>query len=297
LHLLRLRPCSVKPESADFHVIHRAAIRRVYHQAGAARWNLDEAAFAAALKAAVADSVDIEPSADAASAIDSIHAEDLALACACAAGNAAAWDFFVTRYRPILYASARAITSDESRARELADSIYADLYGLEVREGRRRSLFSYFHGRSRLATWLRAVLAQRHVDYARSTRRLEPLDNIPEPAIPAAADPPDPDRARLVRALAAALAAALGALGARDRMRLGYHYRDGLKLREIGRLMGESESGVSRHLERTRRAIRASIDAALRTAHGLSREQIAMCYHYGAEDLPLDLGRALSEAS
>ncbi len=291
----RLRPYSVKPESADFHAIHRAAIRRVYRKAGAARWNLDEAAFAAALKAAVADAVASDPRADA--AIDSIHAEDLALACACAAGNAAAWDFFVTRYRPILYASARAITGDESRARELADSIYADLYGLEVREGRRRSLFSYFHGRSRLATWLRAVLAQRHVDYARSARRLEPLDKIPEPAAPAPADPPDPDRARLVRALAAALAAALGALEARDRMRLGHYYRDGLKLREIGRLMGESESGVSRHLERTRRAIRASIDAALSTAHGLSREQIAMCYHYGAEDLPLDLGRALSEAS
>jgi RNA polymerase sigma-70 factor (ECF subfamily) len=287
----------VKPESADFHAIHRAAIRRAYDKAGAARWGLDVAAFADALKAAVADSVASDPHADAARAIGSLHAEDLALACACATGNAAAWEFFVTHFRPILYASARAITGDESRARELADSIYAELYGLEVREGRRRSLLSYFHGRSRLATWLRAVLAQRHVDYARSARRLEPLDNIAERSDPASADPPDPDRARLVRALAAALAAALGAIDARDRLRMGYYYRHGLKLREIGRLMGESESGVSRHLERTRRAIRESVEGALRTHHGLSEEQIAMCYHYGAEDLPLDLGRALSEAS
>jgi RNA polymerase sigma-70 factor (ECF subfamily) len=287
----------VKPESADFHAIHLAAIRRAYRKAGASRWDLDEAAFAAALEAAVADSVASDPSADAGGAIDSLHAEDLALACACAAGNPAAWEYFVTRYRPILYASARAITGEESRARELADSIYAELYGLEVRHGRRRSLFSYFHGRSRLATWLRAVLAQRHVDHARSARRLEPLDNIPEPADPAPAEPPDPDRARYVRALAAALSTALASIDPRDRMRLAYYYRHGLKLREIGRLMGESESGVSRHLERTRRALRESIEAALRTAHGLSREQIAMCYHYGAEDLPLDLGRALSEAS
>jgi RNA polymerase sigma-70 factor, ECF subfamily len=287
----------VKPQFADFHANNRAAIRRAYDKAGAARWNLDEAAFAAALESAVADLVESGSRAGAARAIDSLHTEDLALACACAAGNAAAWEFFVTHYRPILHASARAITGDESRARELADSIFADLYGLEVREGRRRSLLGYFHGRSSLATWMRAVLAQRHIDNARAARRLEPLDNVPEQADPAAADPPDPDRARYVAALAIVLAAALGALDARDRMRLGYYYRDGLKLREIGRLMGESESGVSRHLERTRRTIRESIEAALSTAHGLSREQIAMCYHYGAEDLPLDLGRALSEAS
>jgi RNA polymerase sigma-70 factor len=287
----------VKPESADFRSQHFAAIRRAYARSGAARWSLDESAFASALEAAVADSVAADRHADANRAIDSLHAEDLALACACRTGSAAAWEFFFTRYRPILYASARAITGDESRARELADSIYADLYGLEVRQGRRRSLLSYFHGRSRLATWLRAVLAQRHIDYARSVRRLEPFDNIAEPADPASADPPDPDRARYVRALAAALSGALDAVNVRDRTRLGYYYRHGLKLREIGRIMGESESGVSRHLERTRRAIRESIEAALRSGHGLSEEQIRLCYHYGAEDLPLDLGRALCEAS
>ena len=56
-------------------------------------------------------------------------------------------------------------------ARELADSIYADLFGLQERDGERRSLFRYFHGRSSLATWLRAVLAQRQVDRVRATRR------------------------------------------------------------------------------------------------------------------------------
>ena len=97
--------------------------------------------------------------------IDSLHAGDLALACACSAGSTAAWDFFVAQFRPELYRAARAIAGDqEGRARELADSLYAELYGLrEGEDGARKSLFDYFHGRSKLGTWLRAILAQRHV--------------------------------------------------------------------------------------------------------------------------------------
>jgi RNA polymerase sigma factor (sigma-70 family) len=166
-----------------------------------------------------------------------------------------------------------------------------------VREGRRRSLFGYFHGRSKLATWLRALLAQRQIDYARASRRQEPLDDVHDLSDPSPPDTPDPDRARYVAALAAVVAAALAALDGRDRMRLAYYYRHGLKLREIGRIMGESESGVSRHLDRTRRALRAEIERALSASHGFSQEQIRLCYDYGAEDLPLDLSRTLSEAS
>ncbi len=44
---------------------------------------------------------------------------------------------------------------NDSKAREMADSLYADLYGLrESSDGSRRSLFDYFHGRSKLSTWL-----------------------------------------------------------------------------------------------------------------------------------------------
>ena len=107
--------------------------------------------------------------------LDSLHAADLALACACGEGNAAAWDFFMTRYRPELYRAGRAIAG-ESAGRELADSLYAELYGLREVEGQRKSLFDYFLGRSKLTTWLHAVLAQRHVDGIRRSRRTEPLE-------------------------------------------------------------------------------------------------------------------------
>ena len=99
--------------------------------------------------------------------LKSLHLEDLALACACADGDEAAWEHFVREYRPSLYRAADAL-DPSGRARELADSLYADLYGTTERAGERRSLFRYFHGRSSLPTWLRAVLAQRHVDAIRA---------------------------------------------------------------------------------------------------------------------------------
>ena len=87
------------------------------------------------------------------------HAADLDLARRCAAGDAKAWDRFVLEYRAVLYRAADAL-DPSGGAREIADALYADLYGLQERDGERRSLLDYFQGRSSLATWLRAVLAR-----------------------------------------------------------------------------------------------------------------------------------------
>ena len=102
------------------------------------------------------------------------HEKDLELARACERGDETAWDRFIAEYRPILYRSADAI-DPSGGAREVADSLYAELYGLKESDGKRKSLFAYFQGRSSLATWLRAILAQRYVDRIRGTRRLEEL--------------------------------------------------------------------------------------------------------------------------
>jgi DNA-directed RNA polymerase specialized sigma24 family protein len=105
------------------------------------------------------------------------HSADLELAQRCAAGDPAAWDRFVLEYRPVLYRVADALDR-HGAAREVADSLYAELFGVRRSgddKGEPQSLFRYFQGRSSLATWLRAVLAQRYVDRLRSSRRLEQL--------------------------------------------------------------------------------------------------------------------------
>jgi RNA polymerase sigma-70 factor, ECF subfamily len=298
------------------------AVERCWLKAAApSEWNLSRTQFEAALARSVAhrfaNATAQPPQGAIRNYLESLHHADLALSCACSAGSEAAWEFFVAQFRQELYRAARAMTGSasagDSDARELADSIYADLYGLRESEGRRKSLFDYFHGRSKLGTWLRAVLAQRHVDAIRRARKFEPLENetggercqVAEDAAAAPAgsgtlrtpvgDPPDPDRARYLSLLQAALTAALASLDPRERLRLAYYYSDERTLAEIGRLLGEHEATASRKLDRTRSSLRDRVDTALREDKQLSEAQVQLCYEYARQEWPFDLTEPLRE--
>jgi RNA polymerase sigma-70 factor, ECF subfamily len=270
-----------------------------------ADWKLSTEQFQIALERSVsgrfADAVPGEKAVE--SCLETLHISDLALACACSAGTAEAWDFFVAQFRPELYRAARAIAG-ESSGRELADSLYAELYGLrESSAGVRNSLFDYYHGRSKLTTWLRAILSQRRVDEIRRTRRTEPLEGPAgegsAEAMPAtnnaAAGLFDPERRKYLEILQATLTAALEALAPRDRLRLAYYYVEELTLAEIGKLLGEHEATVSRKLDRTRKELRSRIDEALRERK-LSDAQLQLCYEYAQEEWPFDLTLQLRAA-
>lgn len=232
--------------------------------------------------------------------LDTLHAADLVLACACSAGNDAAWEYFVATYRSQLFRAACAIAG-ESGGRELADSLYGELFGLRESEGVRRSLFDYFHGRSKLGTWLHAILAQRHVDEFRRTRKMDSIDD-PEgddssgiaQKLPAKIGSPDPEREPYLAMMQAAVEQALKALEPRDRLRLAYYYVEELTLLEIGKLLGEHEATASRKIERARQDVRRSVEAALCGEKKLSKAQLRLCYEYAREEWPFDLTRALS---
>lgn len=208
----------------------------------------------------------------------------------CATGDEPAWETFVREYRPVLYRAADAL-DPSGGAREVADSLYAELYGITDSSGQRQSLFRYFQGRSSLATWLRAVLAQRYVDRVRARRRTEPLTEETEGA---AGPPPDPDRERYVALVRAALAHAVSRLSARDRLRLASYYVQDLTLAQIGRLLDESEASASRHLARTRRDIRAEVERHLRDEARLTGDQLSACLASVVEDPgPLDMKQVI----
>jgi len=229
--------------------------------------------------------------------VSGVRVADLELARRCAAGDPAAWDRFVLEYRPVLYRAADAL-DPRGGAREIADALYAELYGITDANGDRLSLFRYFHGRSSLATWLRAVLAQRYIDRLRRDRRLEPLRHEREESgtasggqvPPLESTEPDPERPRYVALIRAALVAALSRLPGADRLRLACYYVQDLTLAETGRILKEHEATVSRRLARTRRAIRDDVERALREQEGFNDVQIAECFASVAADPgPLDL--------
>ena len=282
----------------QFRERHRNLVAGLHKRAGAAQWGVGAEAFADALYRSAShrfgDDLEFAP---VESYLDALHVEELGLALGCEAGNDQAWTNFVERYRPRLYAAARSIAG-EDEARDIAGSIYGELYGLKERDGQRRSLFRYYNGRSSLPTWLSAVLAQRHVDNLRAASRLEPLDEaVHEARAPKEIRPIDPEatlsRRRYVAILTRVVRAALDELAPRDRLRLAHYYLDGLTLAQAATVFGEHESTASRKLEKTRQTLRARIEHKLRDEYRFDDAAIKECLELGIEGWTLDLSKTI----
>src|SRR6266403_4911558 len=291
-----------------------ALVEWLYAQANAARWGLSRGHFVVALERSaskrLASGAVTPPKLE--EYLGALHLEDLALATACAEGGEAAWEHLFTKYRAYLRAAAAAIlrcNAGSAEACDLADSLFSELYGLAGGKGAERSLFRYFHGRSSLKTWLRAVLAQRHIDSIRAGRRFEELaeDESGDGRLRTQHHPPiqplDPHRERYVAFFTRALQTALDHLDPQEKERLRLYYAEGKTLAEIGGLLGEHESSVSRHLDRVRRDLRQAVEGLLRhgiaaangfaVQPGLSNAEIALCFEYSAGDSPIDLEKLL----
>ncbi len=258
-------------------------VRRL-HATHAGRWSLPAGAFADALRA----------SADKAFAgrspaereleryLERLHLADLALACACIHGVDAAWEQLMRDQRPGLYRAADAIDATGG-ARDLADALWADLFS---------GLLRYFHGRSSLGTWLRAVLAQRHVDAVRASRRLAPLPA--EDLLPSAPPAAEPGTSRCHQLVQRAFEATLAQLDARDRLRLACYHAQQLTLAETGRVLREHEATVSRRLTHTRRTLRERIERWLERDGALPSAEARRCLELVVEDPgPLDVASML----
>jgi RNA polymerase sigma factor (sigma-70 family) len=271
-----------------------ALVQRLYARAGADRWNVSRDAFAAFLCASVhREFGDIEPDpARLENHCRSLHLEDLALASACAEGIESAWEAFILQHRPTLYRAADAL-DPSGGAREAADSLYGELFGLKSHDGQRHSHLRYYHGRSSLATWLRAVLAQRYVDRKRADARIDQLPDGTDDGL--AAPPVAPEvRRDVFHLIRRVIAAVIATLPARDRLRLRCYYAQAMTLAEIGRMLGESEATASRSLARTRRAIREQVERKLLEEEEMSEAAISECFAAVVADSgPLDLADLL----
>ena len=213
--------------------------------------------------------------------------DELALAHGCVAGDQHAWDVFLTKYRESIYQSARSVTRSESLGRELADSLYAELYGLGPEEGRRSKLALY-SGRGSLAGWLRMVLSQSYVNQIRAGKRLVSIEQEEEDhgtqfaaATPETAPALDPRVKEAVDQM-------LGNLSPDERYLLASYFLDGRRLAEIGRTLGVHESTISRKLEKLLKDARKRIRKELER-RGMSRRQADEALETDVRDLGLDV--------
>src|SRR5271166_5877397 len=277
----------------------------LYTRSGAAAYSVSADQFAAILEEVArkcthesAPSPD-DPADKKASFCATLRLEELALARACAAGNELAWQDFISRYRQKLHSMALHITRDAAHAAELADSLFADLYGVNARNGVRSSKLVFYTGRGSLEGWLRTVMAQEFINRYRKQKRAVSLEEQTEAGVQFAAAVPDPASASACasdRRLEIATDEALAELSAEDRFTLASYYLDGRTLAEIARTLGLHESSVSRRLDRLATGLRKRILAGLR-AQGMSHAQAAEALEADVRDLHLNLRSRLTQDS
>jgi RNA polymerase sigma-70 factor, ECF subfamily len=225
----------------------------------------------------------------------SLRVEELALARACAAGHERAWEVFLTRYREKLYNIAGYIAKESSAARELADSIYADLYGTTAREGKRNSKLASYTGRGSLEGWLRTVMAQEFVNRYRRQRRTVSLDEESEEGAQFAAANPEPAIA-VDPKVEAATDEALAELSAEDKFVLASYFLDSRTLAEIARTLHVHESTISRKVDKLAKSLRKRILAGL-GKQGMSRRQAEEALEVDVRDLRVNLRARLAQES
>lgn len=235
--------------------------------------------------------------------IDELQADDLCLIIACERGDENAWHDLVERFTPTVRSAARSASSNEDAAEDLAQSIWAELYGLRTRkDGAPASKLAYYSGRGSLAGWLRAVVGQLAVDTFRKQSRLvqteedTDLDRLAHDASTGdghamLAGIPTPEESMSNRFAQAdmqqALNRAVQDLAAEDRLLVKLYYFDNLRLREAGAVLGVHEATASRRLTRIQTDLRKRVAKILIDERGWTAAETEKSFAEVAQHLDI----------
>ena len=248
--------------------------------------------------------------ADVSKFIDELQADDLCLIIACERGDEKAWTELVERFKPTVRSAARSASSNEDAAEDLAQSIWAELYGLRTRsDGRPASKLAYYSGRGSLAGWLRAVVAQLAVDTFRKQSKLvqaeedADLDRLAQevhvgegqPVLAGVQNPEESMSNRFVRSeLQQALSRSVQELTAEDRLLVKLYYFDNLRLREAGTVLGVHEATASRRLTRIQTDLRKRVSEILVGERGWTKAEAEASFSEVGQQLDTDVEALLS---
>ena len=244
--------------------------------------------------------------------IDELQADDLCLIVACERGDEKAWTELVERFKPTVRSAARSASSNEDAAEDLAQSIWAELYGLRTRnDGRPASKLAYYSGRGSLAGWLRAVVAQLAVDVFRKQSKLvqteedADLDRLAQevhvaegqPALAGMQNPEESMSSRFARGeMQQALSRSVQELTAEDRLLVKLYYFDNLRLREAGAVLGVHEATASRRLTRIQTDVRKRVSEILVGERGWTKAEAERSFSEVGQQLDTDVEALLNQS-
>ena len=243
--------------------------------------------------------------------IGELQVLDLYLALACTCGDENAWWEFDRQHRSYIERWTRNLVRRDIDADEVIDAVYVELFGTKVVNGIRQSKFRTYTGRGSLRGWLRTVILHAVVDLSRAPKVEIAMEDWPQSGdeLPFRnAEAEDSMVTSVVReryrsATMAALDQALATLDDHETLLLLYYHVEGLKLREIARIVEEPrspirrwfqrrsarqsrvhESTVMRWLEKVYRKVGERFHSELASKHGLKPEEIEICKTIAVED-------------
>lgn len=244
--------------------------------------------------------------------IDGLQADDLCLIVACERGEETAWSDLVERFTPTVRSAARAASGNEAGAEDLAQSIWAELYGLRIREdGKPASKLAYYSGRGSLAGWLRAVVGQLAVDqHRRQSRLFQPEEDADFDRLArdgdegkdgmlatAAVNPEHAVSDKFAEAeIQQALKNSIDELSAEDRLLVKLYYFEGLRLREAGAVLGVHEATASRRLTKIQTNLRERVEQMLIKDRGWTKAETQRCFSEVALHMDADIEPMLASS-
>ena len=217
-----------------------------------------------------------------------LHLQDFALAQSCSFGSPAAWERFMKRFQDRLYAAALVISRNEQIARDLADSLWGDLFATEthLEEGRLSKLASY-SGRGSLEGWLKALLTNTYIDRYRGQKRMVSLEELIH-ILKALYVSQDLEQRKTDSRLSLAIEQTFCQCIPEERFLLAAYFFDRWTLKEIATALGVHESSVSRRMDRLLRELRRSINRNLQKK-GMSSREIRELLRDGNWDVSVDV--------
>ncbi|HKO59973.1 MAG TPA: hypothetical protein VJV03_02335 [Pyrinomonadaceae bacterium] len=307
---------------ADFQAVHAGCVK-VYPE-----FSVSESDFRQALVRAVdkymlglSRSPETPTTAEIREFVGALRNVDLYLALACAQGNELAWWEFDRQYRSFIERVARHIASSGTDSDEVIESVYLDLFGTRVEGDVRQSKFRTYTGRGSLRGWLRTIIWHTAVDLYRRKQDEVPLEDLTRggdnrerlTGRVEAHGSEDSMLAHVMRERYKSLAGialdeSLATLDNHEMLLLLYYHVEGLKLREIARLVEQPaspirrwvqqqskrrarspssrvhESTVKRWLEKVYVKIAERFQTELAEKHGLKPAEIEICQSIASED-------------
>ena len=230
----------------------------------------------------------VPPELSTSTALGTLHAEDLFLACGCARGDHRAIALFHRRYMPAITRALAKVRADEALAAEVRQAVTVQLF---VGDAQTPPKIATYRGQGDLASWLQVTVVRAAVKQLHRRRRERPLEDVLAGAV---AGRDEVELAQFKRAcgglFTAALRAALARLGERERTLLRRHYLERCSIQELARALGVHRVTVSRWLEEARARLLAQTKAEVMARAGVGVAECDSMLALARSQIDMSLG-------